>query len=163
MTYAKRILFHCDNQAIVQVWQTGLSRSTAAAFHAGVPEFKIQTLRRWRSSNYKTYILTSPESLHKATKHMADRSWTYHGHQSLVIHCLFHTPCSYITFDKHYQPSYYCILSSQCTSCCIYVKGTFNRKYAVLQNLGKFGGEIKSVPGLYASPWPCSSDAQHAV
>ena len=25
---SKRILFHCDNQAIVQVWQSGLSRST---------------------------------------------------------------------------------------------------------------------------------------
>ena len=43
--------------------------TTAAA--AGLPDSQIQTLGRWHRSAFKSYIRTSPESLHKATKHMA--------------------------------------------------------------------------------------------
>ena len=46
--------------------------TTAAA--AGLPDSQIQTLGRWRSGAYKSYIRTSPESLHKATKHMAHQN-----------------------------------------------------------------------------------------
>ena len=43
--------------------------TTAAA--AGLPDSQIQTLGRWRSSAYKSYIRIAPESLQKATKLMA--------------------------------------------------------------------------------------------
>ena len=43
--------------------------TTAAA--AGLPDSQIQTLGRWHSSAYRSYIRTSPESLHKAIKRMA--------------------------------------------------------------------------------------------
>ena len=43
--------------------------TTAAA--AGLPDSQIQTLGRWHSSAYRSYIRTSPESQHKAIKQMA--------------------------------------------------------------------------------------------
>ena len=45
--------------------------TTAAA--AGIPESLIQTLGRWQSTAYKTYIRSSPEMISNATKLMANQ------------------------------------------------------------------------------------------
>ena len=43
-------------------------RAATTAAAAGLPDSQIQTLGRWQSSAYRSYIHTSHESLHKATK-----------------------------------------------------------------------------------------------
>ena len=44
-----------------------------AATTAGIPESLIQTLGRWQSTAYKTYIQSSPEMISNATKLMANQ------------------------------------------------------------------------------------------
>ena len=98
-----------------------------------------------------------------------DHRLVYHGHPIHIdwsfIHCL-HTPCSHIIFDLINIINHHTIVHSVHTVLHVVYRlrvPSIANMLSYIQNLGKFGGEIKSVPGLYASPWPCSSDAQHAV